>query len=149
MKLQSLLENAKCDRNGIWVTHISKRNDVTSSQEKWEEIYNFTIDKLEADRKEFTQSKLSDHVGYIEPSYKFNEKTVYLEIGCGPSYLAEYLMKKYDCYFIGIDFNYQILNSLNQYLKKKKFSKFILVYADIAEMPLKNELLILVEVMKI
>lgn len=137
-ELENILNKHKVskDKNGIWVSDISLTKDQDTSQRKWEEIYDFGLKKLLADRKEFYENKLSDHLDYILRSYKFDKKTIYLEIGCGPGYIGEHLMKQYNSYFIGLDFNYKILLTLKKYLEDKGFKKFLLVYADVNDMPI-------------
>lgn len=130
---------AKRDSRGIWTTNMNATDELKVSQKVWEEIYNFNLQTLKKDRDDFNRNKLQDHVAYIDDSYAFSKHTVYLEIGCGPSYIGEYLMKKYDCTFIGVDFNYEVLEVLKKYLDQKGFKKYILVHADINSLPLKNQ----------
>lgn len=129
---------ARMDHNGIWVSDVALSSEANISKNAWEKIYNFDPEQLKFDRKDFDENKLDDHVLYIEKSAKFNTDTIYLEIGCGPAHIGEYLMKKYDCSFVGIDFNYPMLLTLNKYLKEKGYKKFILIYADMLKMPLKE-----------
>jgi ubiquinone/menaquinone biosynthesis C-methylase UbiE len=132
------LKKVKKDNNGIYRAQLHLTNDGKTNQQTWERIYNFNSKTMVNDRKDFAESKLNDHLHYVEQAYSFSSETVYLEIGCGPSYIAEYLMRKYNCFFIGVDFNYPMLVNLNNYLKKKKFKNYILLYADIVDMPIKD-----------
>lgn len=127
----------KLDKNGIWVMYLSLSNESKKSQKTWEKIYDFNLKKLKADRIDFRENKLQDHISYIDKEYHFTSDTIYLEIGCGPSYIGEYLSKKYKCYFIGIDFNYQVLVSLKKYFDELGLKKYVLVHADINHMPIK------------
>ncbi|QQS61165.1 MAG: class I SAM-dependent methyltransferase [Candidatus Moraniibacteriota bacterium] len=130
------LKKASLDKNGIWVTDIKLGKDVSISKEAWENIYNFNLDELRKDKKDFIDNKLKDHISYIKDTYKFNEKTIYLEIGCGPAHIGEYLMEKHDVTFVGVDFNYPMLLSLQAHLKEKGFKKYILIHSDITKMPI-------------
>lgn len=132
-------KKAKLDKNGIWITDFKLSKEVSTSHETWEKIYNFNLAKLKTDRAEFNESKLNDHVSYIEKYYKFTSKSIYLEIGCGPSYIAEYLIKTYNCNFIGVDFNYGMLVTLKNYFDSKGYKNFLLIHADINHLPIKND----------
>lgn len=140
MNLQSIINTdlAKLDENGIWVSRSSLAKTDHNTRGVWESIYNFDDEKLAEDRKDFSEVKLEDHLKYINPSYKFDRDTIYLEIGCGPAYIAEYLMKEHDVTFVGLDFNYQILLALKKYLIKHNLNKFILIHSDMVGMPLLN-----------
>ena len=139
MNIQNILDRkkVKLDSNGIWVTDLSLSSETKKSQKTWEKIYNFNFKKLKSDRIDFRQNKLQDHISYIDKIYFFTPNTIYLEIGCGPGYIGEYLLKRYSCYFIGIDFNYQVLMSLKKYLDEMGLKKYVLVHADINHMPIK------------
>ena len=129
----------KLDKNGIWVTNVSLLEEESVSQSAWEKIYNYDLKKLVSNRESFNKDKLADHIVYIDDSYKFTSQTNYLEIGCGPAYIGEYLMKTHNCYFIGVDFNYPMLLTLKKYFNTKGYKKYLLIYADINDMPIKNK----------
>jgi ubiquinone/menaquinone biosynthesis C-methylase UbiE len=132
---------AKLDKNGIWVANVNLSAEEVVSQNAWEKIYNYNLKKLAKDREGFNKDKLADHMGYIGESYKFTSKTNYLEIGCGPAYIGEYLMKTYDSNFIGVDFNYPMLITLKKYFDSKGYKKYCLIFADITDMPIKNNII--------
>ena len=138
MELSTIIdkEKAKLDANNIWVSKLNLSSEADVSRRAWEGIYNFTVEKLKEDRKDFDENKLQDNIRYTNESGSFRSDTVYLEIGCGPAHVAEYLMKQYDCFFVGVDFNYPMLLSLDTYLKEKGYTKYILVHADILNMPI-------------
>lgn len=140
MKLENLLDRkrTKLDNNRIWITNLKLSEDVAISQKAWEKIYNFNINKLRKDRKDFNVNKLDDHISYITKFYKFNSNIIYLELGCGPAYIADHLMKKYNCYFIGVDFNYKMLVTLKKYFDSLGYKKYLLIHADINNMPIKD-----------
>jgi len=139
--LLKIINNNNCfiDDQGILIADIESTNEVLASKKAWEKIYDFDVEKLKKDREDFNNNKLQDHLGYIKKYYKFNKDTIYLEIGCGPAYIGEYIMKNHDSYFIGVDFNYNILLSLKQYFNEKGYKKYLLIHGDINKIPIKND----------
>ena len=131
-------KKAKLDKNGIWVTNLKLSPEVETSKKAWERIYNFNLNKLKEDRKDFDENKLFDHLDYIKKSFKFSKNTIYLEIGCGPAHIGEYVLNNYKAYFVGIDFNYPMLLTLKRYFDEKGYKKYILIHADINNMPIKD-----------
>lgn len=140
MKIETIIDCklAKKNKDGIWCTDIVFSPEVKISHSAWQKIYNQNLKQLIAQKKEFNKYKLDDHIGYIKNSYRFSKETIYLEIGCGPAYIGEYLMKQYDCYFVGVDFNYPMLLTLKRYFDKIGYKKYLLIHANILNMPLKN-----------
>lgn len=140
MKLANLLnkKDVKKDKNGIWITDINLSKETKISQTTWKNIYDQNLKQLREEKDDFNNCKLVDHLKYIEQSYSFSKKTIYLEIGCGPAFIGEYLMKTHNCYFIGVDFNYKMLLTLKKYFEKKKYKNYLLIHADILNMPLKG-----------
>ncbi|MFA5792121.1 MAG: class I SAM-dependent methyltransferase [Candidatus Paceibacterota bacterium] len=132
------LEKLHLDKKGIYVSRSLYSGDIAVSKEAWERIHSYNLDDLMRHRENFDRDKLEDHLSYIKKSYSFTVDTVYLEIGCGPSHIGEYLMKNYGCKFIGIDFNYEILLTLKRYFELKGYSNYILIHSDINDMPLKD-----------
>lgn len=128
----------KLDKNGIWVTNLKLSSEVQTSKKAWERIYNFNLNKLKEDREDFDQNKLMDHLGYIKKSFKFNKNSIYLEIGCGPAHIGEYILKHYGSYFIGVDFNYPMLLTLKKYFDERGYKKYMLIHADINNMPIRD-----------
>lgn len=140
MKLLDIIDKkkAKKDINGIWCSKMNLSSEVKVSHAAWKKIYNQNVRQLLEQKKDFNKTKLIDHLKYIKKSYIFSKKTYYLEIGCGPSYIGEYLMKKYDCYFIGIDFNYPMLLTLKKHFETMGYRKYLLIHANILDMPFKK-----------
>lgn len=141
MKVPSFLEtnSAKLDKNGIWNARFDLSEDERISKEAWDSIYDYQLQELLADKKDFNENKLADHMRYIEKSFRFTKNTVYLEIGSGPAFIGEYLMRKYHCHFIGVDFNYQILLTLKKYFDQQKLTNYTLIHGDINKMPIKAD----------
>lgn len=140
MELNKIIdfEKAKFDDNGILLTNSIYTNEILTSKLTWESIYNYSIDDLKKDRDDFDENKLKDVVSYLDRIYNFNKNTFYLEIGCGPSHIGEYVMKTHDAIFIGVDFNYSLLLILKKYLDKKGYKKYLLICGDINGMPIKD-----------
>jgi ubiquinone/menaquinone biosynthesis C-methylase UbiE len=135
----SILNNdLKKDHNGIYVLAFDMGEDVLLSKKAWEKIYNYDMEDMIRDREDFDKNKLMDHAKYISKYFNFTKESIYLEIGCGPSHIGEYIMKEYGSHFIGIDFNYPMLLILKKYLDFKGYTKYLLIYTDINKMPLKN-----------
>ena len=130
------------DKNGIYVNksleNIIQDIDIAISKKAWTKIYDFSLEKLKKDRADFNESKLQDAIKYIEKAYTIKDDSIYLEIGCGPAHIADYVMEKYNAYFVGIDFNYAMLLTLKNYFDEKGYKKYILIYDDINNMPLKD-----------
>lgn len=128
-------EKAKFDDNGILVVNNKEQID----QKARESVNNCDLDKLlKRKQDDFAASKLADHWAYVAPTAVFNDRTVYLEIGCWPAYIGEYLMVNFDSYFIGVDFNYARLQALKRYFEKKGYKKYLLICADINYIPIKD-----------
>ena len=135
----SILNNdLKKDDNGIYVLASDMGEDVMLSKKAWEKIYDYDMEDMIRDREDFDKNKLEDHTKYISKYFNFTKESIYLEVGCGPSHIGEYVMREHDSYFIGIDFNYPMLLTLKKYLDCKGYTKYLLICADINRMPLKN-----------
>lgn len=130
--------SARMDDNGIMIFNENFENEIQTSKESWEKIYDYDLNYLIKDRDDFDKNKLADHFRYISKYFNFCEDTVYLEIGCGPAYIGDYIMNTFDSYFIGVDFNYDMLLTLKNYFKKKGYKKFLLAYGDINNMMIKD-----------
>ena len=131
-------ENYKIDKNGILSYHYFLDPETLNSKNVWEKIYNFDMDAFEKDRNDFFSSKLGDHIKHIRKSYVFNPSSVCLEIGSGPAYIGEYIMKEFDSFYVGIDFNYEMLLTVKNYFDLKGFKKYLLIHGDIKDMPIKD-----------
>lgn len=138
--IEKILEMKKLDidENGIFVAKSDYSGDTAISKDAWKKLNDFSVETLTKQRELFDRDKLEDHLVYIKDSYNFTPEKVYLEIGCGPAHIGEYMMKNHKCTFIGIDFDYNILVTLKEYLEKKGYSNFVLIYADINDMPIKD-----------
>jgi ubiquinone/menaquinone biosynthesis C-methylase UbiE len=144
LNLNEIIKEGKLsvDNNGIYVNkslkEFSDGQDIAISKKAWTKIYDFSLEKLKKDREDFNESKLKDAIRYIEKAYTINQDSIYLEIGCGPAHIADYVLETYNAYFVGIDFNYEMLLTLKKYFDEKKYTKYILIYDDINNMPLKD-----------
>lgn len=138
MNLEKLidLDKAYLDSNGIWVSKMQLSHDQELSKKSWEKIYKYDLAELKKVKQSF--DKLGDHLKYILDDYEFTKETVYLEIGCGPAHVGSYLMEKYGCNFIGVDFNYDALVVLKEFFLEKGLTNFVLIHGDIKDMPIKE-----------
>ena len=141
MNLVELIDTQKAhlDKNGIWTTQPELSSEELLSKQRWEGIYDFGVEELKKQRVAFDRDKLNDHLRFILPSFNFGGKTVYLEIGCGPSHIGDYLQSERGCKFIGLDFNYKALVVLKTYFDKKGYKDYLLIHADVKDIPLKDE----------
>lgn len=141
MNLVELIDTKKAylDKNGIWTTQPELSSEEGLSKQCWENIYDFGVEELKKQRVVFDRDKLNDHLGYILPSFHFGDRTIYLEIGCGPSHIGDYLQSECGCKFIGVDFNYRALVVLKSYFDEKGYKDYLLIHADIKDIPLKDE----------
>lgn len=130
---------AHLDNNEIWVGSLNDALEVQTSKKAWQDIYNFTLDDLYADRDILVGKKLEDHMRFVESSFNFSDTTIYLEIGCGPAHIGVELMRKYNIHFIGVDFNYPMLIVLRDFFRKEKLINFTLIHADISCTPIKDD----------
>ena len=139
MNLTELIDTTKTslDANGIWVTNVLFTPDTKASKEAWERIHDFSLEELRRQRDLFDQSKIQDHLKYLKEDFDFTPETIYMEIGCGPSHIGDYLMGWYKTKFIGVDFNYRALLILKKYFEEKGYKDYILIHADIRNIPLK------------
>jgi len=141
MNLVELLDTKKAslDKNGIWATSPELSREEKLSKQRWEGLYDFGIEELKRQRDVFDRDKLNDHLKFILPSFNFGRETIYLEIGCGPAHIGDYLQAERGCQFIGLDFNYQALVVLKAYFEEKGYKDYLLIHADIKDIPLKDK----------
>lgn len=143
MKLSNILINklVSLDKNGIYVSQMQNSKEFETSRLAWEKIYDYDLKRLSEAQFDFNQNKLVDHLRYIFKSYTFKTGTIYLEIGCGPAYIGDYLMRYHGVKFIGVDFNYKMLLTLKKYFEKMKIDKenYLLLCADISSIPIKSK----------
>ena len=135
---RQLLDTSKVflDSNGIYISKNLLSEDASTSKEIWEGIYDYSVDVLVEDLKKFNKDKLEDHLSYIDKYGNFNSDSVYLEIGCGPAYIGNYLATTKNCYFVGIDINYSMLLVLKEYFDSIGFEKYFLIHGEIIDIPL-------------
>lgn len=139
-QLELLLDPSKIvgQREGVYLTDIDDGGETGVARTAWERIYDFDLVEFEQERPTHGAEKLDDHLAMIRRYKSVSEGDVYLEIGCGPAYVGECLMKRCGVAFIGIDFNFKILQTLRQYLERRGLSNHLLIHADINTMPLRD-----------
>lgn len=140
MDLSQLIDGQKAslDNNNIWVSKSLK--ELSSSNEIWNRIYNFDTTELKRLHNEFSVDKLNDLLVFVNQALP-QKKGMYLEIGCGPSFLAKYLLQNSSMSFVGVDFNYEALLTLQHYFDECSIDRrrYLLIYCDIRDMPVKDK----------
>lgn len=117
----------------------SMTGDVKLSQKKWDEEYGKTVNKNEARKlKEgFKNTYLDSAMVYLDRIYKSFKNKKYLEIGCGPFFVGQELVKK-GAFVVGIDYSMNALRLAKFYLNEEKINNYLLVCGDITKMPFKD-----------
>lgn len=105
-------------------------------QQKWEEFFQSEIFQKKAE-EEFREVFLDDTLRQILSSTN-RKGEVYLEIGCGQGYIGEELAET-GWFFIGIDFSKAALLQLKRRLNENAVANFLLIRADINELPIKDD----------
>jgi len=119
MKLKQIIDltKAQLDRNGIWI--VPNIDNQSRTNNTWNRIYDFDVVKLNKLHNDFERDKLADLLTYVDKDLLTTNNAVYLEIGCGPSFLGKYLLENSQVNFVGVDFNYNALIVLKEYLEQK------------------------------
>lgn len=137
VKCSDCLKTFKIE-NGIYYLLPEYSEDIKLSVEKWDEGYVKQYNSksyLEA----FEKYKV-DHFENVK-SQLFAERkgdcSVYLEIGCGPFFLASLIANDFDL-VIGIDFCPHALKIAKEVLQLNNIQNYILIHGDILEMPIKE-----------
>ena len=141
MKLKQIIDltKAQLDRNGIWI--VPNIDNQSRTNNTWNRIYDFDVVKLNKLHNDFERDKLADLLTYVDKDLLTTNNAVYLEIGCGPSFLGKYLLENSQVNFVGVDFNYNALIVLKEYLEQKKIdtTRCLLICSDIRTLPIKND----------
>lgn len=125
-------------KQGIFSALPEKLSDMLSA-EKWEQFYQ--QEKNPQQYKKEAQKYLNLHAKSVYD--QLNEakniaNKVYLEIGCGPGFFAQYIAKKCDI-VIGVDFSLTALKIAKKMFDKKKIKNYLLIHGDILNLPIKRE----------
>lgn len=81
-------------------------------------------------------SMLSRFEAFLKLFQRSKEKTLLLDVGCGPGNLEEIVSQKYgDLKIIGLDFSIEMLRNA----QKKKIRRFFLVRGDAENLPFSDE----------
>lgn len=113
-----------------------KNESNSMSQQKWEEVFQDEFFQEKAE-EEFREVFLDNGVKQLLGSTN-RKKGVYAEIGCGQGYIGEELVKK-GWFFIGVDYSKTALLQLKKRFIENGISNFLLVRADINELPIKDK----------
>ncbi len=81
LNLSSIIDQKKAqlDENNIWTSKLHLSPETHLSQRTWEGIYNYNVEKLKEDRRDFDENKLQDNIQYTQESGSFRSDTIYLE----------------------------------------------------------------------
>lgn len=125
--------------DGIIKTIVDLTPDATLSLNKWNKIYKnlFKNKKYIAcfeDYKKKNSEKDFQQLGKIKT---LNKKTVFLELGCGMFFFGINFSKKCGA-VIGIDFSISALKIAKNLLNRYKIKNYLLIQANILNLPLKN-----------
>ena len=119
---------------------IKQTDDIELSIEKWNKFYSdkTKFEDYEKRYQLYIKDNFSNVYRQISECKKFQkEKTVFLEIGCGPMFLARAVSDKCKI-VIGIDFSLKALKSASVMLEKHKIKNYLLIHGDIKNMPVKD-----------
>jgi ubiquinone/menaquinone biosynthesis C-methylase UbiE len=115
------------------------KDDVVLSSEKWDEFYADRVSKKKDE--ELYQDYLRENFTIVSTELdkykKIDQETVFLEIGCGQMHLALALSSKCKL-VIGIDISIEALRSAQAILDAHGVTNYLLVQADINQIPLKD-----------
>lgn len=115
---------------------FEETSENTLSLEKWEEVFQSEFFQNESE-KEFRKFFLKSAMEQVLETSSV-EKGVYLEIGCGQGILGEELAKK-GWFFIGVDYSKAVLRQLKIRLEKNGVKNYLLIRADIEDLPIKKD----------
>jgi len=115
-------------------------DDTELSIEKWDEFYSDKTKFKDYENRYqlYVEDNFSNVYRQLSEYKKFQKgKTVFLEIGCGPMFLARALSSK--CKFVvGIDFSLEALKTAQVMLEKNKIKNYILIHGDIKNIPIQD-----------
>lgn len=152
----SLIKNSKelrCTNTGCKKTykiiseHIysfldtSQTDDTELSIEKWNEFYSdkTKFEDYEKRYQLYMEDNFSNVYRQLSEYKEFKkDETIFLEIGCGPMFLARALSDKCKL-VVGIDFSIEALKTAKAMLEKNKIKNYILIHGDIKNMPIKDD----------
>jgi ubiquinone/menaquinone biosynthesis C-methylase UbiE/uncharacterized protein YbaR (Trm112 family) len=126
-------------KNGIPDMLVGASEDLRLTIAKWNKIY---VDKWEngtinADYAFYMQTYFDDIFRQVGEVANYKD-SVYLEIGCGTFFFGREIAK--DCsVVIGVDICESSLEIAKKLLDERNISNYLLLKADILDMPIKNE----------
>lgn len=113
--------------------------DIELSIDKWDENYKKQLDSesFYNDYEKYRSVFLYDVYKNIASEKDISSELVYLEIGCGPFFLGNYLANKTKL-VIGIDFCPSALRIAKKLLDENGIKNYILIQGNILNLPLKS-----------
>lgn len=112
--------------------------DLGLTREKWERIYKKQLNDGRYD--ELNQKYLNDNYNNVYKQLndcKHIQDIVFLEIGCGQMFLAQSIAHKCKL-VVGTDLSLSALRMAKKMLDKKGIKNYLLVLADVRQMPIRN-----------
>lgn len=124
--------------NGILKMITDVTADLGLSIKKWDEIYRKQLHfhKYNTDYEYFLNTFYKDTYDQLNAAKKIDAIT-YLEIGCGQFFMGQKLAKNADL-VIGIDISPTALKIAKKMLDARKIKNYLLIEADILNMPIKK-----------
>lgn len=118
---------------------ISDEQNGNLTMTKWENLY-LSESFLDGVAKVYNYRFLSDLKRQILGCANFMDKKnkIFLEIGSGLGYLGEEFAKN-GWFFVGVDFSFNALLSSKKRLESNNIRNFLLIHADIFNLPLREE----------
>ena len=116
-------------------------SDTELSIEKWNEFYSdkTKFEDYEKRYQVYMEDNFSNVYKQISEFKNFEKnKTVFLEIGCGPMFLARALSNQCKL-VVGIDFSMEALKTAKAMLEKNKIKNYLLIHGDIKNIPIRND----------
>lgn len=110
--------------------------DIEMSKNKWDEFYVRHQDQYLIGEKRMVgfQDLINEGIDLT----RLNKESVFLEIGCGPFIQGRILAEKCKV-VIGVDYSKKALDMAEEMFKRQGLENYILVQADVVNLPLKNE----------
>lgn len=114
----------------------SSEKDLDLSITKWNRYYEeLRENRLEDSLRKYVTQDFPFVYPQLTASCNLNKNQVFLEIGCGPMFLASQLADKVKL-VIGVDFSLKALLQAEKLMKKMGIENYLLIHGDIKFLPL-------------
>jgi len=117
----------------------SEDQDLNLSINKWDDFYAKTENASTYEKKYqiYMEDNYENVYSQIAEYHPLTSGTVFLEIGCGPMFLARAISNKCKL-VVGIDFSISALRVAQKMLKEHNIKNYLLILGDIKKMPIKE-----------